>query len=153
MIMPQQGMVICKNFCKAMRGGCSIRNLLSEKKTKRLVHSMLASGKVFHVELPVVQHGKARQQSAFWWWAHNYKIYYRYLTDWWTPNNHTCIATPIIGGPPEPMLSCNGGTSGPCMCQSLVQVPKSGLLQKTRQRLVLDAQGIYIYICNMYPRF
>ena len=61
------------------------------------------------------------------------------------PNDHTCIATPIIGGPSEPMLSCSG-TSGPCKCQSLVEVPKSSLLQKTRQRLVVDAQGIYIYI-------
>ena len=60
------------------------------------------------------------------------------------PNDHTCIATPIIGGPSEPMLSCSG-TSGPCKCQSLVEVPKSSLLQKTRQRLVVDAQGIYIY--------
>ena len=67
------------------------------------------------------------------------------------PNDHTCIATPIIGGPSEPMLSCSG-TSGPCKCQSLVEVPKSSLLQKTRQRLVVDAQGIYIYniIYNIY---
>ena len=42
-----------------------------------MVHSMLASGKdgkVFHLELAVVQHGKARLKSAFWWWVHVYKI-------------------------------------------------------------------------------
>ena len=38
------------------------------------MHSMLASGKVFHAELAVVQHGKARLKNAFWWWVHIYKI-------------------------------------------------------------------------------
>lgn len=54
-----------------------IWNLISERKMKWLVHSMLASGKdgkVFHLELAVVQHGKARLKSAFWWWVHVYKI-------------------------------------------------------------------------------